>query len=53
MLVSLLVGIATGFAMAIPPGPINFAVFEKSIHGQRRAACGWRWAASPATRSTV
>ena len=28
--------IATGFAMAIPPGPINFAVFEKSIHGQRR-----------------
>ncbi len=38
MLISLLVGIATGFALAIPPGPINFAVFEKSIHGQRRAA---------------
>ena len=38
MLISLLVGIATGFAIAIPPGPINFAVFEKSIHGQRRAA---------------
>jgi threonine/homoserine/homoserine lactone efflux protein len=38
MLISLLVGIVTGFALAIPPGPINFAVFEKSIHGQRRAA---------------
>ena len=38
MLISLLVGIATGFVLAIPPGPINFAVFEKSIHGQHRTA---------------
>jgi len=38
MLVSFLVGLATGFGMAIPPGPINFAIFEKSIHGQKRVA---------------
>jgi threonine/homoserine/homoserine lactone efflux protein len=38
MLVSFLVGLATGFGMAVPPGPINFAIFEKSIHGQKRIA---------------
>lgn len=36
----LLLGLLTGFFLAIPPGPINFAIFEKSIHGQHRSA--WR-----------
>jgi len=38
MLISLLAGVLTGCLLAIPPGPINFAVFEKSMKGQRRAA---------------
>jgi threonine/homoserine/homoserine lactone efflux protein len=38
MLVSFLVGLATGFGMAVPPGPINFAIFEKSINGQKHIA---------------
>lgn len=29
------VGLASGFCIAIPPGPINFAIFEKSIQNHR------------------
>ena len=38
MLTGLLIGLATGFGMAIPPGPINFAIFDKSIQGRKRDA---------------
>jgi len=38
MLLGFLVGLVTGFIMAIPPGPVNFAIFEKSIHGRHKAA---------------
>jgi len=38
VLPSLISGLVLGFCLAIPPGPINFAVFEKCVHGQRRAA---------------
>lgn len=38
MLMGLIAGLLTGFFLAIPPGPINIAIFEKSVHGQHRAA---------------
>ena len=38
MLLGFISGLVLGFCLAIPPGPINFAVFEKCIHRQRRAA---------------
>lgn len=31
-------GVLTGFGLAIPPGPINFAVFERGMRNQRAAA---------------
>lgn len=38
MLMALLAGLFTGFGLAIPPGPINFAVFEKGIADHRKTA---------------
>ncbi len=38
MLESFLAALITGFGMSIPPGPINFSIFERSIRGHRHSA---------------
>lgn len=37
-LIAAAIGFLTGFIIAIPPGPINFAIFEKSVHNHRASA---------------
>ena len=37
-LIGIAIGFLTGIVIAIPPGPINFAIFEKCVHNHRDSA---------------